>query len=439
MDLALGRSARGLGAAGQALKILYQAGVDLSLPQGNAVHVRRLAQGLESRGQTVRLLSTRPSAGIGWSGPSGGWAHVSGIPVPRLRHVTRELRLSRKARADAVSFEPDVRLIRQELFCFSPLLLPRSQPGGCAGPGAGRGCRRPAPLVLEIHASHGDLTAGQAGGPGNAGGLRAKGARFVEGSALRRADAVVAVTSPLASSLITLHGLDPRRVHVIPNGAWIPPVLGAEIPEIRRGLGADDTEFVLAFAGNLNRVQDLGAVIRALALLPGLPLRLLIAGDGPERTALYNLTGRLGLAGRVQFFGGLPEEDAARMVQAAQAAIVPYRAPLYEALGGESEALKLLQGLACDRPIIVTAARGLDLVERLGAGERIPPDGGAGAWAEGIQRWSRRWESSGRPLRDWPWREGEGPGHRYIAGARTWDHCAAAWVELLEAITASGQ
>lgn len=419
------------------MRILYLAGVDLSLPQGNAVHVRRLAQGLESAGQTVRLLTPVPSADTGWAGPSGGWTRVRGMSLPRLRHVTRELRISAGARSENARFAPDVRLIRQELFCFSPLLLSGSSAARGRRMQPGAGGRRAVPLVLEIHASHGDLTLGRSGR------MRADCARALEGLALRRADAVAAVTEPLAEALINMHRLDPRRVHVIPNGAWIPPLPGRgatgtvdELLRFREALGAGERDFVIAFAGNLNHVQDLGVVLDAASELRELPLRFWIAGAGAGRAGLEDHAHSLGLSDRVRFFGGLPEEEAARLVLAAQAAVVPYRAPLYEALGGDSEALKLLQGLACDRPLLVTKARGLDLVERLGAGEQVA-SGDAGEWAAALRRWVTRWEESGRPLRDWPWPEGEGPGRRYVASARTWDHCAAAWIALLDRVTSS--
>ena len=86
---------------------------------------------------------------------------------------------------------------------------------------------------------------------------------------------------------------------VVHNGVPItparPPLPGDAVPTI-------------AYAGRLIPKKGVGVLLRAVAQLAG-DVRLLIAGDGPQRRELEKLATTLGIAGRTTFLGHLTPDD----------------------------------------------------------------------------------------------------------------------------------
>lgn len=389
-------------------RILYVAGLDPSLPLGHAVHVRRLAGALAARGHEVRLLTHEPSATVACAGVQTSCVRT--LPVARLRHLSAEIRMAGAIARGLRQAPADVLLVRQELLSFAPLLLRRTA-----------GASRP-PLVIENNASAPGLAS-----LGGASAARVRLARTLEGRLLRAADATGAVSAGLAELQIRAHGLDPRSVFVVPNGAWLPSPCGeADRCALRAFYAMPPDAFVAAFIGSLNHGQGLETVLRAMARRPE-GVFLWVVGDGPLSAEYRARAASLGLEDRVRFLGGRAEEDAARLASAAQALLAPYPGAHPHASCGDP--LKLLFGLACNRPLLGSRLPALARIESLEAGELVAADDDA-AWADALARWAARWRTAGRPLSRWPWPEGEGPGPRYVRRGRTWDHTAAAWEEV---------
>jgi glycosyltransferase involved in cell wall biosynthesis len=133
--------------------------------------------------------------------------------------------------------------------------------------------------------------------------------RKLIGYAYRNADRVVALSSGVAEEITSLYRLDPSRVVTIPN-----PVM---VSDIAARISAAKTEpspvsgegpFVLA-VGRLTRQKGFDRLIEAFAQLPNERVRLVIAGEGEERSALTQLAERLGVAGRVTFAGYVPHTE----------------------------------------------------------------------------------------------------------------------------------
>jgi glycosyltransferase involved in cell wall biosynthesis len=157
-------------------------------------------------------------------------------------------------------------------------------------------------------------------------------ARWVE----RRVDAVVAVSSAVAAEYE--HA---RRLEIIHNGVdcqkFAPLPLPATGP--------------IVCVANLTQQKGHRILLEAMRrLLPDFPdLRLELAGDGRLREDLKTLAARLGIAGRVNFLGTVPDVQPLL----AQAAVVALPA-LWEGLG-----LAVLEAMAMARPVVVTNVDGL--------------------------------------------------------------------------------
>jgi glycosyltransferase involved in cell wall biosynthesis len=124
-------------------------------------------------------------------------------------------------------------------------------------------------------------------------------------------DAFVA-NSHATRERLTEDGIEP--VIVIGNGTAVrarrPPLTGPP---------------VLAYAGRLSPEKGVDTLLRAFAMMrdaaPG--VRLWIAGEGPDRAALQQLSADLGVAGHVEFLGALDREALEQRFEAAWAQVVP--------------------------------------------------------------------------------------------------------------------
>lgn len=91
--------------------------------------------------------------------------------------------------------------------------------------------------------------------------------------------------------------------------ALIAPNAGVDAREIAsRHPRAGHDGLVAMAAGRLIHVKAFSLAVRALAGVVDLPVRLLVAGEGPERMRLERLAQRLGVSDRVTFLGMLPRE-----------------------------------------------------------------------------------------------------------------------------------
>ena len=116
----------------------------------------------------------------------------------------------------------------------------------------------------------------------------------------RHAEAVVAVSAGVRDELCGLTGLGRDEVAVIYNG--LAPRNDGEGPDpdiMRWWLEGDER---LIAIGHLKQQKDYPTMFRALALL-GPNARLLVLGEGRERSRLVRLAGQLGIAHRVRLAG----------------------------------------------------------------------------------------------------------------------------------------
>lgn len=113
-----------------------------------------------------------------------------------------------------------------------------------------------------------------------------------------RADKIIAVSAGVAAELIGQYRVAAERVQVVPNPVDIESIRGdaAAPPSINI---PDDYVFAM---GRLTKSKNQAMLLRAFAAAR-LPGKLVIAGDGPERSALEALAKELGLADRIVLLG----------------------------------------------------------------------------------------------------------------------------------------
>ncbi len=100
----------------------------------------------------------------------------------------------------------------------------------------------------------------------------------------------------------------------------------------------------ILYFGRLSAEKGVDDLLRAKSALPN--VRLVIAGDGPERAALEDLTRRLGL-GNVEFVGHLHNDDLQRQIRESRFTVLPSHA--YETLGKT-----ILESYALGRAVVAS-------------------------------------------------------------------------------------
>ncbi|MDD1776994.1 MAG: glycosyltransferase family 4 protein [Candidatus Helarchaeota archaeon] len=96
--------------------------------------------------------------------------------------------------------------------------------------------------------------------------------------------------------------------------------------------------------------------IRSLAFLSDVDIRLVIAGDGPLRRQLEELTRSLGFTSRVVFLGSIPRREVICLAWHANAILIP---SINIAGFAEATSIAALEGMATARPVIASAVGGL--------------------------------------------------------------------------------
>lgn len=140
-------------------------------------------------------------------------------------------------------------------------------------------------------------------------------------------------------------------VAILPNGVDASFWRGAQ-----SGDGDDGTgEFVFVSAMRLSRKKRPATLLRAFASAARLtagtpPIRLVVAGDGPDRVALLRHARELGLGEQVEFRGQLDRVALRRLYGAAHAFVLPSEL--------ESFGLAALEARAAGLPVIARLAAG---------------------------------------------------------------------------------
>ena len=157
--------------------------------------------------------------------------------------------------------------------------------------------------------------------------------------AARRADAVITVCNALRDEVVAM-GIEADRVVSLRNGV--------DLQLFRPTEREANTMFTLLAVGHLVPVKAQDLIIGALPLLPG--VRLVLAGDGPDRAKLENLARELNVTDRVTFLGAVPQAQLRAHYVAADALVL--------SSSREGWANVLLEAMACGTPVVASRVYG---------------------------------------------------------------------------------
>lgn len=189
--------------------------------------------------------------------------------------------------------------------------------------------------------------------------------------ALRRADALIAISEYTKRTLVDALAFPPERIHVVhravDNDAFKPTPVPAEFRQ-RYGLGEEHLHVL--YVGSEDPRKNVEGLLRAFALarerVPS--ARLVKAGAAhfdAERERLLALVAALDLQGAVRFLDHVSDEDLPLLYNAADVFVLP---SFYEGFG-----LPSLEAMCCGTPVI--ASNRASLPEVVGSGGAlVDPD-----------------------------------------------------------------
>ena len=298
--------------------------------------VRMLAAGLHGRGHSVRVLTVE-EAPLRDGHPFASALQDAGVEVVRLplppRAYLREraaaVELCRRIRPDVVHVHgerPDVVI---------------------AGPGRGLGI----PTVSTAHGFSGE-------------GLRRILYDALHRAALRRHDAVIAVSPPLLQLLTGRVGVPRERVHYLPNAYDASSAAALGRREARAALGLPPDERVVCWVGRLSPEKGGDVLVDAVAQLADVPFVVSVVGGGPERAALERRAAAHGVAHRFRWHGTV--QGAARLYPAFDAFVLSSRS--------EGMPIALFEAMAAGVPVVASAVGGVPDVVTPAEALLVAPD-----------------------------------------------------------------
>jgi glycosyltransferase involved in cell wall biosynthesis len=320
-------------------------GVPVFGRKGASVHVQEVIRAMLARGVSVTLFARR----FGGAPPTG-LADVAAVQLPAIGGVEgaareRALVESNNAITSMLRARGGFDLVyeRHSLWCHAAMEFAQDSS---------------VPGVLEVNAPLIDEQAR----------YRAlcepELARSSSVRSFRAATVIAAVSADVAAYVrgqVPEHG----RVHILPNG--VDPARFKPESAARQAL----PERTIGFVGTLKPWHGVDILLDAFGLLSRAgSVRLLLVGDGPERTALETRATALGLGSAVEFTGAVDPEAVPAYLASMDVAVAPY--PSME--GFYFSPLKLYEYMAAGCAIVASDIGQIrDVVEHGRTGLLVEP------------------------------------------------------------------
>lgn len=202
--------------------------------------------------------------------------------------------------------------------------------------------RRKFPYIVSIRLLNASL-------PGFARGFATVYQKLVEQNVFRNAKYVIVQTKANRQFIIEKCGVEPDRIHIVPNAVDIrvfdPDSIDAQ--EIRRKHGLEEGKIVL-FVGRLTGQKGLTDLLHAIPSIERIvpSVRFLIAGSGPQEELLKREAAMMQTRSRVVFIGNVKHEKIHELYSVADVFVLPSLS--------ESFPNAMLEAMAMRNPVVTT-------------------------------------------------------------------------------------
>jgi glycosyltransferase involved in cell wall biosynthesis len=309
---------------------------------GPTLHVSYLSAGLRERGYETMLVAGTVGQG------EQSMAYVAdelGVPVVTIPHLHREISPVR----DLLATWRLARIIRIER---PTILHTHTAKAGAVGRAAALLAGRSRPPII-VHTFHGHVLRGYFGR------FWTGVFRLLERLLARITDALVAVSPEVRDELVALGVAPASKFRVIRLGIELDNRVssdGSARAETRRTMGVPEARFVVGWIGRMTGVKRTDLVLKGFRALRdnGVDAILCMVGDGPDRAAVEQLAGELGIV-RDCLFAGY-QEDVGPFFAAFDVFVLPS--------GNEGTPVTAIEALATGCPVVATRVGGVpDVVD----------------------------------------------------------------------------
>ncbi len=293
---------------------------------GSGAVATELGLALAARGHEVHFLSYARPARLAGFHANVTFHSVEVSQYPLFRYPPYDLALASVMRDVAAHHDLDVLHVHYAIPHAVSAILAREMLGGG---------RRPR-IVTTLHGTDITIVGAES--------TYVHPTRF----GIDRSDAVTAVSGWLRKETDRIFA--PKNdVQVVPNFVDVERFKPMRCEATRTGLGLCD-ELCLAHVSNFRPVKRVEDVVRIFARVAReLPARLVLAGDGPERTRAEAIAREEGVFDLCRFLG--EQEEIERVLACADLFVLPSES--------ESFGLAALEAMACGVPVLGTRAGGL--------------------------------------------------------------------------------
>lgn len=165
---------------------------------------------------------------------------------------------------------------------------------------------------------------------------------------INESDGVTTVSENLKSQTLEFFDIT-REIHVIPNFIDLNRFVNKNRLHFKKAIAPDD-ERILVHTSNFRKVKNTQDVVRIFhKVSQTIPSKLLMVGDGPERSNVEELSRQLGISNSVRFLG---KQDAVEeILSVSDLFLMPS--------SSESFGLAALEAMACRVPVISSNIGGL--------------------------------------------------------------------------------
>ncbi|NNF27487.1 MAG: glycosyltransferase [Gemmatimonadetes bacterium] len=183
--------------------------------------------------------------------------------------------------------------------------------------------------------------------------------RFADALLSRLTDKVLAISGPVADFAVGSQGFPRAKVEVLHNPVDIrefQPPTETDVAAARKALDLESGTQVAACVARFHEIKGVDVLVEAWAEVARThpPATLLLLGDGPQRPALEDRAGALGIKERIRFLGY--RDNVLEGLWASDIVVVPSRM--------EGLSLAALEAMATGLPVVATRVGGLpEIVE----------------------------------------------------------------------------
>jgi len=169
---------------------------------------------------------------------------------------------------------------------------------------------------------------------------------------INKSDIVTSVSNSLKDDTYKLFNIK-KDIHVIPNFVELDKIRNENQISCHRSVMATKEERIITHISNFRKVKRISDVIKIFyKIQKKIPAKLMMVGDGPEKTEAENLCRELDIENRVIFFGNSNEID--QILSYSDLFLLPSET--------ESFGLAALEAMAWSVPVISSNSGGLSEV-----------------------------------------------------------------------------